>query len=252
MREDLIISKTLSVFEGGLNPGRIKAKSAGRTGDGFVFFLSGGSEYIFDGYSFTAHSDNLIYLARGSVYEMRIAEKSEFICIDFEFDTAMPQKSELFADISPDIKNKFIKALSAESKKDCGYLCCVLSVLYGIYESAVKSAAKPYAKNGGIFAEITAFVLKHYTEPNFTVAEIAEFAGLSEVHIRRIFKNSVNCSPIAYINYLKIEKAKNLLRSSNYSIAETAESVGINDPYYFSRFFKKSTGMSPTDYRRNN
>ena len=252
MKENLIISKTLTVFEGGLNPGRIKAKSSGRHSDCFVFFLSGGSEYLFDGYSFSARAENLIYLARGSVYEMHISEKSRFICIDFEFDTEEPQKSELFADISPDIKNKFIKALSAYGKKNPGYLCGIFSVLYGIYESAVKSEVKQYAKNSSLFEEMASFILKHYTEPNFTVAAIGEFMGLSEVHIRRIFKNSVSCSPVAYINYLKIEKAKNLLRSSNYSVTEIAESVGINDPYYFSRFFKKSTGMTPTDYRRKN
>ena len=68
MKENLIISKTFTVFEGGLNPGRIKAKSSGRHSDCFVFFLSGGSEYLFDGYSFTARAENFISLARGADY----------------------------------------------------------------------------------------------------------------------------------------------------------------------------------------
>jgi YesN/AraC family two-component response regulator len=57
-------------------------------------------------------------------------------------------------------------------------------------------------------------------------------------------------SPVKYINSLRIEKAKAMLKNSNFSVEEIAYCVGINDRFYFSRIFKKELGISPTEYRK--
>ena len=80
----------------------------------------------------------------------------------------------------------------------------------------------------------------------------ADYVGISETHLRRIFKQDFNISPIKYINCLKLDKAKNMLQSSNYTINEIALSVGYDDPYYFSRVFKRETGLSPSEYKKDN
>ena len=53
-----------------------------------------------------------------------------------------------------------------------------------------------------------------------------------------------------YVAELQVQRAKELLTDSTLPVLEIAEAVGIRNPYYFSRFFKKQTGMSPSDYRR--
>ena len=70
------------------------------------------------------------------------------------------------------------------------------------------------------------------------------------MHLRRIFKSAVNTTPVKYINYLRLEKAKNMLINSNYSVNEIAFSVGFEDAYYFSRLFKKEIGISPSEYKK--
>ena len=61
---------------------------------------------------------------------------------------------------------------------------------------------------------------------------IAAHMRISETHLRRIFKQELNTSPIKYINNLKLEKAKNMLCLSNYSVNEIAYIVGFNDEFY--------------------
>ena len=54
---------------------------------------------------------------------------------------------------------------------------------------------------------------------------------------------------VEYLNELRIEKAKELLKDVRYKTYEVAEKVGIPDAHYFSRLFKKYVGMTPTEYR---
>ena len=56
-------------------------------------------------------------------------------------------------------------------------------------------------------------------------------------------------TPMQYITFLRITRAKELLRSTDYSIQEISSMVGYENPLYFSRIFKKQTGYSPSEYR---
>ena len=251
MEKNITIKQLYTVFEGELNPGAVLRKKMRRHCDGFVCFLSGGSKYVFDGYTFTANTDNFIYLAKGGMYDMYISEESRFICIDFDFDSdTFPRKSSCFQNVSPAVKNEFSKAFYTWNKKSPWYLPQTFCSLYTIYSEAVKSDNKEYAQKNKIFSDITDFVLKHYTEPDFSVKDISEYTGLCEVHVRRIFKKAVNVSPIGYINSLKLEKSKNMLVSSNYTVSEIAQTCGFSDPYYFSKFFRKEIGIPPSEYRK--
>lgn len=126
------------------------------------------------------------------------------------------------------------------------------SILYNLYSDAIKATNQKNAKKNELLSKITSYILSHYTEIDFSVKDVADYGGISETHLRRIFKQNFNISPIKYINCLKLDKAKNMLQSSNYTINEIALSVGFDDPYYFSRLFKHETGLSPSEYKKNN
>ena len=74
---------------------------------------------------------------------------------------------------------------------------------------------------------------------------------ISHSHLCRIFKRSENMSPIAYINKLKMARAKELLENSNTNIYEISFMSGFREYEYFLRLFKRMHGMSPTAYRKN-
>ena len=71
----------------------------------------------------------------------------------------------------------------------------------------------------------------------------------SRSYLSRVFKAEAGITIPEYLNKIRIRHAKELLENSPLSIKEVASSVGITDPFYFSKVFKKETGYSPKDYR---
>lgn len=93
------------------------------------------------------------------------------------------------------------------------------------------------------------YLHEHYAEP-LTRKDIAEHISLSPRHLDRCFCEQLGITPTTYLNRFRIRQAKRFLRSSALNISEIASAVGFSDSAYFSRVFRRETGMSPTDYRR--
>ena len=83
------------------------------------------------------------------------------------------------------------------------------------------------------------------------IKELAEKYHMTYNWFIRCFKDFTGSSPQAYLNDMRIEKAKDLLNNKSFQIAEIAELVGYSDPLYFSRIFKKKNGCSPNEYKKN-
>lgn len=81
------------------------------------------------------------------------------------------------------------------------------------------------------------------------VEEMARSLQLSSSHFIRSFKAQMGYSPLAYQTCLRMERAKDLLRSTTLRISEVAAKVGYQNPMYFSSTFKKHVGMTPLEYR---
>jgi len=83
----------------------------------------------------------------------------------------------------------------------------------------------------------------------FTVEMLAERFNYSASHFGALFKKKTGMSPIEYFIQIKIQHACQLLIQRNLKIKEIGETIGYDDPYYFSRLFKKAIGKSPNQYR---
>lgn len=83
----------------------------------------------------------------------------------------------------------------------------------------------------------------------YSVSELAGQAGISESRFRRLFREYTGYSFTLYQNRLRIQAAEDLLLSGRYTVSEAAEELGFRDIYYFSRLFKRITGLPPSDYR---
>ena len=93
------------------------------------------------------------------------------------------------------------------------------------------------------------FMNENIARETLTVSEVAESVGISESHFRRLFKSVYNISPVKYINLMRINRAKELIRYSTYSFSHIAPETGFANVYYFSRMFKKEVGCTPSEYR---
>ncbi len=87
----------------------------------------------------------------------------------------------------------------------------------------------------------------HLSE-NITLDDLARICGTSKKTVENSFRQNVGKGAIEYFIFLKIEQAKKYLREENYNITQIAELLGYSNIHYFSRQFKKVTGMSPREY----
>lgn len=97
--------------------------------------------------------------------------------------------------------------------------------------------------------EICEYLTKNYAQ-RFSAAELEEHFYLSYKHMAFLFKREKGLTMQQFHTNVRMEQAQRLLRSTLMSIGEIAHAVGYSDMLYFSRMFRRRTGMSPTAYRR--
>lgn len=86
-------------------------------------------------------------------------------------------------------------------------------------------------------------------ERQLSLQRLADYTGYSPSHFSLIFRNATGHSPLSYFNLLKVKRACQLLSTTDMLISQICVKVGIDDPYYFSRLFTKTVGISPRKYR---
>ena len=97
--------------------------------------------------------------------------------------------------------------------------------------------------------EIVDMIEHNYTDPNFSIRQIADALFYTTAYISRIFKEVTNMTPVEYLTSLRMLKARDLLYSHAYNVSQIAYSVGYNSPFYFSKEFKKYFGFSPSQFK---
>ena len=83
-----------------------------------------------------------------------------------------------------------------------------------------------------------------------SVSGYAEQLGISPSYLNKLVRTQTRHSAMDWVEIARVNWAKNLLKESDLSIAEVSKSIGIDDPSYFTRFFHKTTGMTPMEFRR--
>lgn len=94
---------------------------------------------------------------------------------------------------------------------------------------------------------ITDYMQRNITE-EITIEKLEAFSGTGRTTINELFRESGLKSPIAYFIDMKLELAKRYLREGDMNVTQIAEALGYSTVHYFSRLFKKHTGMSPLEY----
>jgi len=91
------------------------------------------------------------------------------------------------------------------------------------------------------------YIASRFHEP-LQLADVAEEARVSPAYLSRIFGEHLSVSFVEYLTELRVETAERLLRERALSVKEVAHAVGFQDPNYFSKAFRKRTGLSPSAY----
>lgn len=182
-----------------------------------------------------------IYVWLTSVYGEDINRiKSKLMELLFTIDKNLPYKLKEM----DKLKQVFILDILNINKVDD------LRIQFIRYLSDLSEEVQRYRKGDidGIIPMVLEYLNKNYFN-DISLNDVAKNVNLSYNYLSKVFKDGIGKSFIDYLTELRLEKSMKLLADQSISIKEICQRIGYNDPNYYSKAFKKITGMTPTEYR---
>lgn len=185
---------------------------------------------------------------KGSEFSMFLYRSSMHEEISNVFATKVPSVV-LFGNISDEIK-MLLENLAITNKENPLatklYFELILSKVFPLMKLKEKDTNTPQ----DLLVSVLSYIQKDYSE-NISLEVLSKKFGVSKYKISRLFTNTINISLTDYVNTLRIEKSKSLLKNPEISIIETAFDCGFESQQTFNRVFKKITGTTPKEYKKS-
>jgi two-component system response regulator YesN len=100
-----------------------------------------------------------------------------------------------------------------------------------------------------IVHQVKNYLEGHFSDPDLSLDEVAAQVNLSPSYLSAVFSHETGVTFKSYLTKLRIDRARELLRTTNLKSFEVAYQSGYNDPHYFSYIFRKNTGLTPQGFR---
>jgi YesN/AraC family two-component response regulator len=142
----------------------------------------------------------------------------------------------------------------------CGYILkpIVRSEIFGLLKKVVKSVEEPFRESDAepeiepsAIRRIARYVEENYTDSSLNLTSIAQTFGFNSSYLSRRFKTEIGVSFTEHLTECRMNKALQMVKD-NQKMFSTANAVGIPDPNYFGRCFRKYTGISYSEYDKHN
>jgi len=241
--DETVITSVIGIFTVPAEKGRyIEIKN--RPSYALSFCLDGGRiVYTKDGVRTVSDRDTAVILPQGADYTLYNEEGGNFPVINFL--TSKPIAEDFIA-IKLSYPELYLKDYETIRRlwHIPGNNAMVMSLLYGML-ARLASENLPRHPALGTAME---YILGNLSTPELSNEILAEVSGISEVYLRRLFKEHYDTTPKQYILSLRIKEAKRLLDEGLTSVGAVAEACGFSGIYHFSRMFKTVTGVSPSEY----
>lgn len=250
--------RVINVWRSVIEPGRKCLGVVTPPFSGFVFPIRGKARMRFNGTPYEM-SEGMIYHAGPNMAldkEVLSATEWEFIVIHYLVEHRTPlcqpyAQSHFQLPIGPCSRlNDLLYRLyqSCDSPGNCAELKSK-SLFFAIIDEIVTSAAaQRHAPQHQLVTQAIAYIASHYMQ-DIAIPALAAQYGLNSKQFSYLFQKHTGTTPNDYLINCRIERAKELLYTSSASISEVSTCVGYHDPYYFSKLFKKRTGVTPSSLR---
>ena len=207
-------------------------------------------DYIFDdGITMRTEGNSLFYLPKYSSYYVKGYQMGGCYAINFDAEILDEPFSITFRNTESILHNFKTACEAWKSKNDHANLLAMRALYDGIYKMQ-KEEQKQYisGRHLSLISPAIQEVDRAFAENELSVSHLASLCGISEVYFRRLFLNAFGISPMEFIIQKRIEYAKTLLSSGDFSVSEVAVLCGYAEPCHFSREFSKRVGISPKQY----
>ena len=145
---------------------------------------------------------------------------------------------------------EMVEANTNEKSRELRLQCLLYTFLANLLDNSEGRQSRGKALNvkNEYIAKVIEFVRINYSN-KISVSELADSVHLNKKYLTSIFKDEMGVPILEYIINYRINKACDLMKDTRLSIGDIARSVGYDDPFLFSRMFKKVKGASPRQYR---
>jgi len=208
----------------------------------------GETVYTFGEKQLVSDCEHVVILPKGCSYEWHCTKAGHFSIIEFGCPATWPEPVAFPVKHGDHILQLFRGLEFARNRKTPTTEMESIRDLYSILLQAARASEYLPTKKQERVAPAVEYISQNYTKP-ITNRELAALTGLSTVYFRKLFTEVMGTSPMVYARRLRIEKASELLRTTDIRIGEVAAAVGYSSDSSFRRAFKKITGVSPVDYR---
>ena len=130
-----------------------------------------------------------------------------------------------------------------------GYLRAFVAELLRLNEDMSSSLTLEEKRLNSYIERSVNYIAEHFAE-EIKMSDVADECGLSESHFRRIFEESMSMKPLDYLNMVRIDKACEIIQTKDYAMEEVGFRVGYQTPSTFNRNFKKLTGKTPYQWKK--
>ena len=145
----------------------------------------------------------------------------------------------------PQIQYVIHKIAMSETKKEVGYQ------LEKIVHAAARTEENFCISENGMILNVVAFIRENYAR-DVTLSESASMCGVTPEYLSRIFSQEMGVNFTTFLQNFRVSMAKRMLLFSKCRICEVSEAVGFHDQKYFTKVFKKMSGVTPAEYKREN
>ena len=219
---------------------------------GFLYIISGRCRYSCKDKSFELEPGGLVYLPSTSAHLVeQLTEELVYYRIDFVLtcgseELKFSDKPLLVCAQTPPECEKAICRLGEKYQFSFDYLGKA-ELIFTIFRTLRENEFKPKARK--LYPAVR-YLSRNLTS-KVTIDELAELCYLSRSWFYELFQEEYGMTPMEYRDSLLMEKARALLRSEELSVTEIAEQLGFENVSYFSKFFRKYQGSSPSGYIKN-
>lgn len=197
---------------------------------------------------FNINRGDIIFVPVGASYS-QTTDGEDIIYIHLELFGDFYNGFQHIKSENPDeICDTFREIASVWFARKENYKLICLSLLYSL---VAKTSVMLPKKKKGILSDSVCYMNEQFSAKDFSLSKACGKGNISRAYFNRIFAEEYKMTPLAYINKLKIDKAKFLLLSGGYTNEEIAFLCGFNDVKYFYTVFKKVVGCTVGKYYKN-
>lgn len=224
-----------------------REKIKNRKNYGLSFCIDGQITYTYNGKNYISDRNHAILLPKDKNYTLYRNKTGTFPLINFECFNFSCDAHVLIPikDLTPYLSDyNQMKSLSIFENNRKKIISIFYNILHGL---SLENNIIP-----NILIPAIKYLEEHFSDYNLTNTLLAKKCNISEVYFRQLFAEYYKTTPKQFIINIRINKAKQLLTDGIFKISSIAQMCGFSNPYHFCRVFKQLTGLTPTEYSKQN